>query len=287
MGDTFANVKRTPLVLVLVAFLLNLALITDTPFAWLSWRLVSPLLWLSARIRLYDAEAARALNVLAGYWGRFLLIIVVFGWGICRLKPQDMGLLWPRWRKGLTAMALLWAAAQGVLMLVSLISHGTLTLHPMWIKGPLVAKIAAGFKVLLGVALLECVLFRGWMVPQFFLTFRDKIPPRQALLAAVALSQVLFAVSHIPHYSMPFPLPLGLLFIWLGGMLLAWVWIWTGNLYIAIGFHALIDYPMPIVSVPDSVPEGTIAFLGILVVFVWPRVRRLWRRRKILIGKLA
>ena len=276
MRHFLANTRRARwgLLCVLVAFGLNLVLITAGGVVGrLPWLVLYPLLWLARLLAQVDREAALALELLTGYWGRFVLLIGVLAWGICGLRPRDVGLQRGKWREALVATVAMWVFIQLVLVGIGWASGGPLAWHPLWRQSTPLALGLSVVRYFLGVGLFEEVFYRGLMLPQFYHALRER-QINHALPVAVLLSQTLFALSHIPHYALPLPLPLGLLVLWLESVLLAWLWLRTGNLLILVGWHGLADFPLPLLAAPENVLEGA-AFVLIIVMLVgWPVVRR-------------
>jgi len=79
----------------------------------------------------------------------------------------------------------------------------------------------------------------------------------------------IFALYHIPvqlsNGVSPLQLPLALLPIWLIGLLLAVVYLRTGNLFLVVGLHALNDSPTILFS-PTFLSND---LLGLIIVFVF------------------
>uniref|UniRef100_UPI00257AA639 CPBP family intramembrane glutamic endopeptidase n=1 Tax=Oceanithermus sp. TaxID=2268145 RepID=UPI00257AA639 len=94
----------------------------------------------------------------------------------------------------------------------------------------------------------------------------------------VLVSQLFFALSHLPHYSLPFPVPVGLAVLWFTGVLLALMWLRTGNLLMAVGWHGLMDLPYHLTAAPAGWPAGVTYLVGLLLLAVWPRAAA-WRAR--------
>ncbi len=259
---------------VLGAFALNMVfLVSSDGVGKLPWLVMYPLLWLAQRVAHLDPSAGFALNVLAGYWGRFILLMVVLAWGICGLRPRDVGLRRGQWREALVATVLMWGVAQVVFLVISLAST------PRWVappsQGTLLAVSALTLKDLAGVALFEETFYRGLMLPQVYHLLSPRLN-RHTLLVSMVLSQLFFALAHIPHYPMPLPLPLGLLFLWISGILFAWMWVRTGNLLIVVGWHGLSDYfPFPVVGISEATLNGVMFGVGLLFLAAWP-----WMREK-------
>lgn len=123
--------------------------------------------------------------------------------------------------------------------------------------------------------------FRGFLLPQCYFQLRGlELRPRTRVLVALLVSQLLFALYHIPVMSStgvsPIQLPLALLPILLVGLLLAVVYLRTSNLFLAVGLHALNDAPTvlfpPTFLSNDLLGLITVLVFALLLLF-WPRLR--------------
>lgn len=147
--------------------------------------------------------------------------------------------------------------------------------HPSWERGlgialgPLLAQ-------LLGTALFEETVFRGFLWPQ--LSARLGGGRRGAWLGAL-LSQAAFAALHVPillHNGVaPGELAGPLLGLFLSGLVLLTVYAATGNLFIAVGIHALGNAPTLLFQ-PQGLPPSVWLLGGtlVLIALAW------WWRRK-------
>lgn len=101
---------------------------------------------------------------------------------------------------------------------------------------------------LFGNALYEEVAFRGFLLPQFFRRFR-RLGPAAAFVLAPLLSQLLFALAHVPNRLwvtglVPANLPGSLIPLFVLGLYFALVYLLTDNLFAVVGLHSLINVPM-------------------------------------------
>ena len=264
---------RYGLLCVLVAFALNIGfLISSLPIETLP---TYPLVRLARYFEPLDANLGAALHFLASTWGRLIWLVVILGWAICGLRAKDIGIRWSQWKEGVVVTLAMWVSIEGVLAGSVLVLKQPLSWNPLWHRLTPAAIVATIVYYFSGVALLEEVFYRGYMVPQIFHAIQEHFPKRSQVLA-VLVSQVLFALSHIPHYSMPLPMPVGLGILWLSGVVLAWMWLRTGNLFIAVGWHGLMDFPIHLVTAPQNVPEGITFLVGVLLLAGWPWLRRRW-----------
>lgn len=205
----------------------------------------------------------------------FVLFIVIVGgllFGVAKLKPGDVGLRLSDLLPGIVVTALVWITIQLVALVLNLAAFGHVTVDRVWLV-PLGTTSMLGaifFGQLLGNALFEEITWRGFMLPQcyFKLTGLQK-RARTRIVIALLISQLLFALYHIPiqlsNGVRPIQLPLALLPVFLIGLLLAVVYLRTGNLFIAVGLHALNDSPTVLFS-PTFLSND---LLGLIIVFVF------------------
>ena len=258
---------RFGLACVAAALVLNYALLTSAgPLAALpAW----PLVRLAQQLEPADPNLAAMLHYLAATWGRLVWLVVGLGWAVCGLRARDLGLRWSGWKEALRATLALWAASEATLAAASA-WQGGLEWNPLFHRLSPAATAAGAVYYVFGVALFEETFYRGLLVPQFFHFFRARFPGRAPALA-VLVSQLFFAFSHLPHYSLPFPVLVGLAVLWFTGVLLALMWLRTGNLLMAVGWHGLMDLPYHLTAAPAGWPEGVTYLVGLLLLAVWPR----------------
>ncbi len=247
-----------------------LFIVPQSPVREVPWHVLYPLWKLSLYVSSWDPEAGHNLNVLTGYWGNFVLVIVALGWGICRLRPQDAGLggIGRKFTEALFATGIVWAISQIFLLVFSVISGTELSWNRVWFDRSPLALATSSIKAFLGVAFMEEILYRGLVLPQVFLALR-RFWANRALIPALFISQIPFALIHIPHYDVPLPLPLGLFVIWMTGVLLAWMWLRTDNILIAVGWHGLLDLPLSLAGFPEQVAVGSVYMAGLFLLMLW------------------
>lgn len=164
-----------------------------------------------------------------------------------RLRPADVGLR-PR---DLPAGTLYTVAVFGSIQAATLVIAA---LHPganafdHWTGYGIAAVLSLLAAQLFGNALYEEIAFRGFLLPQLFWRFR-RLGAAAALLLAALLSQLLFAVAHVPNRLWvtglaPADLPRSLLPLVVMGLFFALVYLLTDNLFAAVGVHSLINVPM-------------------------------------------
>ncbi len=218
----------------------------------------------------------------------FVLFIVIVGgllFGVAKLKPGDVGLRLSDLLPGIVVTALVWITIQLVALVLNLAAFGHVTVDRVWLVpgGPTSMLGTILFGQLLGNALFEEITWRGFMLPQcyFKLTGLQK-RARTRIVIALLISQLLFALYHIPiqlsNGESPLQLPLALLPILLIGLLLALVYLRTGNLFLAVGLHALNDSPTVLFS-PTFLSNDLLGLIivcvfALLLLLFWPLFTR-------------
>ncbi|HET7091284.1 MAG TPA: CPBP family intramembrane glutamic endopeptidase [Anaerolineae bacterium] len=210
----------------------------------------------------------------------FVLVVGVVVVWLGRLTPRDAGLEWSRLPSGIAVGLIFWVVVQIIQLLVGLGGTGKLVLDPVWAEEGVAPILGLLIGMLLGTALPEEVIFRGFAVPQLYLKLRDRMPERHTtnLVLAVLVSQVIFSLTHVPNlvlrrdvawHQLPGPL-LGVL---LNGVLYALVYLRTNNLFIAMAVHALGNAPTPLLKTTVETPSLVFVFT-VLLLLTWPVLAR-------------
>jgi membrane protease YdiL (CAAX protease family) len=214
-----------------------------------------------------------------------LILIGGFLMGICRFRPRELGLDPAKLPAAVILTALIWAANQIVLVIVFALSGQEIAVNPDWSSSGWTRATGAWLGQLFGNTPLEEMLFRGFLLPQCLLLTLSWLPNARAaiqLLFALVISQGLFAVLHVffnLHESHGQWL---LLAQFVMGLLFAGVYLRTGNLFLAMGLHTLVNNPGPLLKehVPGPGLGGAIIGLGTLMAVVFgPSLVQLVRRR--------
>lgn len=203
-------------------------------------------------------------------------IALLVGWMILkrgRLRPYDVGLIPSHLPMGIVYTIGFWACAQVVHLVASLLTHGAVTLNPDWINNTSM-MIGLILAQLIGNALFEEIAYRGFLFPQIYLHL-DRLRHRAwwRLGAAILLSQVIFALSHIPNRlylgMMPEQLLPDLLLLLGWGVLYTIIYLRTDNLFLVVGVHALGNAPSTLFATsPVFAGGGASLFMYALVVLL-------------------
>ena len=162
----------------------------------------------------------------------------------------------------------LWVVTQLVTLATSLWSGQPLQLAAGWsagafggaMLGPLLAQ-------LLGNALMEESNFRGFLWPQLVLRFARRLPAPWALVLGAVVSQLVFSAMHVPirlyNGADAATLAAMLLNLFLIGLVFCLIYAWTRNLFIVVGYHALLNTPTPVFEPLGPSPQlvSTVAVL--------------------------
>ena len=203
---------------------------------------------------------ANLLNIL-------LFSLIVFGWG--KLRPIEVGLDWSKLRQGLSLTALIWVLTQSIILLINWI-NGDIHLDPRWSERGVTTVIGALIGQLAGNAFFEEMEYRGFYLSQFYLKIKTQNEGDRRIWSIFAML-TLFILSHIPNrifwgYTLAdIPLDFTLLFIW--GLFFTAVYLVSGNLFLAIGVHALLNKPTMVTEA--TFPAGVlVAFLALILILV-------------------
>jgi membrane protease YdiL (CAAX protease family) len=223
------------------------------------------------------------------------LVFVVVGaviFGVGRLRCSDVGWRLPDIGLALLVTLVFWVAMQAGLVLWVVGSGGQLQWNevwnepgaPGWLFGQLIAQ-------LLGNALLEEMVFRGYFLPQFYLKALARFRPAAALLLALLVSQIFFALSHIPNRLF---VNVYLVHVWLGdqlgllllGLTFSVLYLVTRNLFVCVGLHSLYNQPVRLPAVPFSPGVKTVWYALVLILLVvWLVAGRFGTKRRMPINE--
>jgi len=198
-----------------------------------------------------------------------LIAIVVFGLVIfkfLKLKLSDLYLSKKALVDGVISTLILWILVQITILTFNLITSEAIT----W-SSFTYTKIGSLIAQLFGNALYEEFIFRAFLIVQLFVFFKEKLSNTKALIIAIILSQLVFALVHIPNRFLIESnqnLIVDLLQLFMGGIIGALIFIKTKNLIYLSGFHALTNMPFNIFDTSISSELLTLLF-GILIAIFW------------------
>lgn len=161
------------------------------------------------------------------------------------LTPAQIGLRAADVPLGAAVLAGAWLLLQGALLVAALIAgdgiHAGVTLlaPPGDVAGNAIAQ-------LFGTTLVEEAFYRGFVLRQLLL--------RTTRWRAIVLSAIIFMLSHIVNRVWlgmdPLAMAGDLAGVFGGGLLAAWIYVRTENLFIGVALHFLWNDPLPLVGLP-------------------------------------
>jgi len=225
----------------------------------------------------------------------FLFIVIVFGIIIFtgKLSSRDIGINWKSLPQALLVTCILCFATQIIGLVFSLLFIGKLTLAAQWQSAGLTASLGIIISQFFGCAPVEEIVFRGFLLPQLFIKFKSQrlqLHPLLRLLTALIISQLIFALFHIPSLiSKGVPLDTSIVELvkyFTLGILISLIYLRTGNLFIGIGIHALFNLPASLFTANITFAyislNSFICICLILILFlVWPRFMKSYPGRSI------
>ena len=182
-------------------------------------------------------------------------VIIVWGIIIRQGKIQITDLGWKRQNlvRAILYVFLIWLAIQSIVAIVSYFVKGNISINPRWQEKGI--KVVIGFLISsVAAAAYEETIFRGFLLPQMYL-YLEKVSsqtPRKRIIMAIVIHAVIWALAHLPYRISAgaaniLEEQLVLIFI---GILAATFYVWTQNIFLIIGFHALGNAPTLIFEVP-------------------------------------
>jgi membrane protease YdiL (CAAX protease family) len=208
----------------------------------------------------------------------FAVVVVGIVFGLGRLRPRDVGLRRERLAPAALAVTLIWLWMQLVIGVWSLASGQGLAIDPAWARFGALAVLGNALGQFFGNALYEEVVWRGLALPQFYRRCAGRWPAARglsmaALVAALVISQGLFALRHIPvrvwQGASLADLPAEIALLLVIGVIFALLYLRTCNLFLVIGIHALYNAPTALLA-----HGGVAALLAlgmvVLLLLIWP-----------------
>lgn len=198
-----------------------------------------------------------------------------------QLRFRDIGLVGAHLPKAVLVIGILWGVVQYVILGIEAVEGRGLRLHPDFRLYPMTMILGKTLEAPLGSALFEEVVYRGFLLPQLFLKLDAWRPgrPEVNLACAVGITQLYFGLNHLP-VGLTMDLTTSGLLIYLlqmvlGGVLFAAIFLRTGNLFLSIGVHALLNNPVALFGSTID-PALLVLIFSCLLLLLWPTCARLW-----------
>jgi uncharacterized protein len=215
--------------------------------------------------------------------GLFFVVTTLALLATGKLHPNDLGWKRSTLARGLALTVGLWIAFQLVELAAALATGAAPRLSPDATAAGWATAVGTLLGLLLGLAPGEETFFRGFLLPALRAKFAH-MKTTSAVVVAILVSQLLFALYHLPNLVMgnggkvgttapEIAVALGLDF--LIGVVFAGLYLRTGNLFLVIGIHALQDAGTSVVATPidPALVIFTLAVVLLLATFIPTRRR--------------
>ena len=201
------------------------------------------------------------------------------------LRPKDVGLVWSKIPQAVMVTALFWVVLQIVLVVVVWLTTRSVAAHQSLSPPTGIFALIGGLVVeqMLGNALEEEVVFRGFLLVQLFLKFKRRQSAVAAMILALLVSQAIFSLMHVPHRirvgvaGPELVKHLSLLFLF--GVLYAALYLRTQNLWIVVALHAVFNDPILLIDTSKDAAHLVFAVLALILVASWPVLVKVIGRR--------
>lgn len=158
-----------------------------------------------------------------------------------KLSLKEIGLEKKKLKTGVFVSILFFFLLQIYGVLYSFFAFNKLAVNEVFTQWTVVVGYYT--ELVLGVALFEEVVFRGFLIPQIFLRLKSNKNSRMVM--TLVISQILFSIVHIPVRivnGIDFTtLMISLAALFVVGLMFSFIYLLTENLFIAMGFHVIWD----------------------------------------------
>lgn len=207
-----------------------------------------------------------SVNVLYLHLFTFLLVSVLILRGCGRIRFGELGLKIGHVPKAIAAVIVSWSIAQMFIILALSAGFAEGTPKP---EDPSLATTLSRFVAnSFGTGLNEETYFRGFLLVQLYCWFAKNPDGRKlglkAFLLAALLSSMLFALL---HFRTTFE---DLSQLMIGGLVGAFLYARTRNLFVNIGLHGLFNAPMPVLSCGDDIAKLAVLAGMLVLALLWP-----------------
>ena len=176
------------------------------------------------------------------------IITAIFFLKIGKLTFSEIGLKKSGLLPAIFLIFIIWWAAQLFYFYIDLFFQINPLIKPSW-SNPIYYPYILGEFIteFLGNSLFEEILYRGVLFSQLFLYFKSKNKfsnEENQIVMSILISQILFALAHIPnrfisgYYALDEAF-FGLISPLIFGVFISYVYYLTNNLYICIGLHGI------------------------------------------------
>ena len=207
----------------------------------------------------------------------FVVVIVggiIFQFG--NLRPRDIGLVWENIPLGIGITAGTWILMQVIGAAALILQGEPIALADSLTRFGMLSVLGGFVGQILGNALYEETVYRAFLLPQLAKKFTrtSKIgSPRTAFLLALLASQTVFTLVHVPgRFAAGVEignLPIFLAAPFVLGVLFALIYARTGNLFVTIGLHALVNDPVLLVDA-GGIVLVPLLLVVLAILLTWP-----------------
>jgi hypothetical protein len=206
-------------------------------------------------------------------------VVVIVGGIIFRfgdLRPRDVGLVRADLPLGIGITIGTWILVQATGVTALILRGESLALADSLTRFGILPVLGGFVGQVFGNALYEEIVYRAFLLPQLAKKFArlSRIgPPRTALLLALLASQIVFTLVHVPGRLAggveAGDLPVFLVAPFVLGVLFALIYVRTGNLFVTIGLHALVNDPVLLVDA-GGVVLVPLLLVVLAILVAWP-----------------
>ena len=173
------------------------------------------------------------------------IVLMKFG----RLSFSDLGIKKDKLFSALIGVITLWIIMNLVNVIIGIFKEGSLNINYIFTNYKATVILGQFIGQLLGNCLFEEIAFRGFLLVQIYKKFKNS---RFKLFASIFISQMIFALIHIPNRiisGMDFNSILqSIILVFFIGVLFSIVYLATDNIFLAVGVHLLWNLPLIIVE---------------------------------------
>jgi len=209
-------------------------------------------------------------TLLAGAIGIFCIYIIVFLLG--KYDSKSIYFTKEKIQTAILPLILIWFTSNLISLLFLYFDTGRISF-----TGNFNISLGKFLGQIFGNAPFEEIVFRGVFFLQFYLLLKVKTTNKKAIMLAVVFSALFFAVVHIPNrlwINTVDNLVLETLGLFVAGIGLTIIFIYTQNLAYVIGIHALSNAPFVLFKASASTKYYTTYLLIVLVTLLWKKITK-------------
>jgi uncharacterized protein len=222
---------------------------------------------------------------------QFIIVVWLIMLRMGKLRPRDIGLRRDHLLEGTIFTVILFVIWQGIEVLTGLAAGSPIVFNPDFtgMANPRQRFPFQEFVIsILIFAFIEEIFYRGYLIPQFTKKLHKRFPQQSAwfaLIVGLIIIGIIFAATHIvvrlQNGITPAQLlgigDVGLLSLFLRSLAWSFIYLRTGNLFVATGVHALSNSGPLLFDYTGNRLFGII-YVGLALAAFWPVLRGGWSR---------